>query len=123
MVQLVRRCVDHPGYHFVAVYGVSKNLRSRLDNTNVKFLGYRPQDDSKVFAAEIFASGAKEDEIAALFHGAHYCPMEFTGDASQIDEARCFGSAPRQCAVLHTITQSVQSINCGGACHAAGVWD
>jgi uronate dehydrogenase len=85
MVQLVRRCIDHSGYHFVAVYGVSNNLRSRWDNTNVKFLGYRPQDDSEVFAAEIFASGAKEDEIAALFHGAHYCPMEFTGDTSQID--------------------------------------
>ncbi len=85
MVQLVRRCIDHSGYHFVTVYGVSNNLRSRWDNTNVKFLGYRPQDDSEVFAAEIFASGAKENEIAALFHGAHYCPMEFTGDTSQID--------------------------------------
>ena len=73
----MRRCVDHSGYHFVVVYGVSNNLRSRWDNTNVKFLGYRPQDDSEVFAAEIFASGAKENEIAALFHGAHYCPMEF----------------------------------------------
>ena len=85
MVQLVRRCIDHPGYHFVVAYGVSNNLRSRWDNTNVKFLGYRPQDHSEVFAAEIFAGGAKENEIAAQFHGAHYCPMEFTGDTSQID--------------------------------------
>ena len=85
MVQLVRRCIDHSGYHFVVAYGVSNNLRSRWDNTNVKFLGYRPQDDSEVFAAEIFACGAKENEIAAQFHGAHYCPMEFTGDTLQID--------------------------------------
>jgi len=85
MVQLVRRCIDHPNYHFVTVYGISNNLRSRWDNTNVKFLGYRPEDNSEIFAAEILALGVKENEIAAQFHGAHYCPMEFTGDPSQID--------------------------------------
>jgi uronate dehydrogenase len=85
MVQLTRRCIDHPDYHFVIVYGVSKNLRSRWDNSNAKFLGYRPEDDSEVFAAEIFAEGKKENEISAQFHGAHYCPMEFSGDTSRID--------------------------------------
>src|SRR3984893_2295262 len=85
MVQLVRRCIDTPDYHFVTVYGVSNNLRSRWDNTNAKFLGYRPQDDSEVFAAEILAAGAKENDIAAQFHGRFYCPMEFSGDTSRIE--------------------------------------
>jgi uronate dehydrogenase len=85
MVQLTRRCIDYPNYHFVIVYGVSNNLRSRWDNTNVKFLGYRPEDDAETFAAEILAQGKKENEISAQFHGAHYCPMEFSGDTSQID--------------------------------------
>jgi uronate dehydrogenase len=85
MVQLVRRCIDHPDYHFVIAYGVSKNLRSRWDNTNVKFLGYAPQDDSEQFATEIFAEGKTENEISALFHGAHYCATEFDGDTSLID--------------------------------------
>ncbi len=85
MVQLVRRCIDHPDYHFVVVYGVSNNLRSRWDNTNAKFLGYRPQDDSEAFAAEILATGTKEDPIAAQFHGGFYTPMEFAGDPSRID--------------------------------------
>jgi len=85
MVQLVRRCIDHPSYHFVVVYGVSNNLRSRWDNTNAKFLGYRPEDDSEKFAAEILAQGKKENEIAAQFHGGFYIPMEFAGDASAID--------------------------------------
>jgi len=84
-VQLVRRCIDHPNYHFAIAYGVSNNLRNRWDNTNVKFLGYRPEDDSEVFAAEILAQGKKEDEISAQFHGAHYCPMGFTGDTAEID--------------------------------------
>jgi uronate dehydrogenase len=85
MVQLVRRCIDHPDYHFVIVYGVSNNLRSRWDNSNVKFLGYRPEDDAEVFAAEILALGKKENEIAAQFHGGFYTPIEFAGDATQID--------------------------------------
>src|SRR6516165_7813653 len=69
MVHLVRRCIDYPNYHFVIIYGVSNNLRSRWDNSNVKFLGYRPQ----------------EDPIAAQFHGGFYCPMEFAGDTTRID--------------------------------------
>jgi len=85
MVQLVRRCIDHPHYHFIVVYGVSDNLRSRWDNINVRFLGYRPQDDSETFAAEIFARGEKENDIAAQFHGGFYTPMEFSGDPDAID--------------------------------------
>jgi len=85
MVQLTRRCIDHPDYHFVIVYGVSNNLRSRWDNSNVKFLGYRPEDDAEVFAAEILALGKKENEIAAQFHGGFYTPIEFAGDPKQID--------------------------------------
>ncbi|MGB6536772.1 MAG: NAD(P)-dependent oxidoreductase [Xanthobacteraceae bacterium] len=85
MVQLVRRCIDHPQYHFVVVYGVSNNLRSRWDNTNAKFLGYRPQDDSEKFAAEILARGEKENEIAAQFHGGFYTPMEFSGNTDAIE--------------------------------------
>jgi len=85
MVQLVRRCIDHAHYHFVVIYGVSNNLRSRWDNTNAKFLGYRPEDDSEKFATEILAQGKKEDEIAAQFHGGFYTPMEFAGDPGAID--------------------------------------
>jgi hypothetical protein len=85
MVQLVRRCIDYPDYHFVIIYGVSNNVRGRWDNTNVKFLGYRPEDNSEVFASEILATGAQEDEIAAQFHGGFYCPMEFAGDPTMID--------------------------------------
>jgi uronate dehydrogenase len=85
LVQLVRRCIDHPHYHFVTMYGVSNNLRSRWDNSNVKFLGFCPEDDSEVFAAEILATGVKEDQIAAQFHGGFYCPIEFVGDILEID--------------------------------------
>jgi len=86
MAQLAMRCVEHPAYHFVVVYGVSNNLRNRWDNTPAKFLGYRPQDDAEVFAAQVLASSPPEDPIAAQFHGGMYCPIEFVGDPSRIED-------------------------------------
>ena len=59
--------------------------RSRWDNSKVKFLGYRPQDDAEAFAAEILALGKQENDIAAQFHGGFYCPIEFAGDAAAIE--------------------------------------
>lgn len=85
MAQLAYRCVEHPDYHFVAIYGVSNNLRNRWDNTPVKFIGYRPQDNAEDYATEVLASSPKEDPIAAQFHGGMYCPIEFVGDTTRID--------------------------------------
>ena len=85
MVQLVRRCIDCPDYHFVIVSGVSNNLRSRWDNSDVKFLGYGRGRFRRNLAAEILALGKQENEIAAQFHGGFYTPIEFSGDTTKID--------------------------------------
>jgi len=85
MAQLVRRCIDHPEFHFLVAYGVSANTRSRWTNAGVAFLGYVPEDDSERFAAEILALDIPEDAIAAQFHGGFACPIGFVGDASRID--------------------------------------
>jgi uronate dehydrogenase len=85
MVQLVRRCIDHPDYHYVVIYGVSNNTRSRWDNTDAKFIGYRPEDDSEIYAQEILARGEQENLISAQFHGGFFCPMEFAGDPDRIE--------------------------------------
>ena len=85
MAQLVRRCIDHPDYHYLVAYGVSNNKRSRWSNADVDFLGYRPQDDSEIFAERILAKGVVEDPIAARFHGGFFCPLEFDGDVDRID--------------------------------------
>ncbi|HEY9269821.1 NAD(P)-dependent oxidoreductase [Achromobacter sp.] len=84
MAQLAARCVEHESYHFTVVYGVSNNLRNRWDNSNAKFLGYAPQDDSEAFAPEILAQNIPEDPIAAQFHGGFYCPLEFVGTTDRI---------------------------------------
>lgn len=84
LAQLVRRCIDHADYHYLVAYGVSNNRRSRWSNAGVDFLGYRPQDDSEVFAERILAKGIIEDPVAAPFHGGFFCPLEFDGDVERI---------------------------------------
>ena len=85
MAQLTRRCIDHPGFHFVIAYGASRNTRGRWSNADVEFLHYAPQDDSEAFAPEILALDQAEDPISAQFHGGFHCPIGFVGDASRIE--------------------------------------
>jgi uronate dehydrogenase len=85
MVQLVRRAIDQPNYHFIVAYGVSNNARNRWDNSNVRFLGYQPEDDAEQYAAGILSSGAQEDEREALFHGGFGGLVEFAGQIDNID--------------------------------------
>jgi uronate dehydrogenase len=85
MVQLTRRCIDYPDYHFAVVYGVSGNARNRWDNANVRYLGYVPEDDAELQAARIAATGHAEDAREALFHGGFGCLVEFDGDPGRID--------------------------------------
>jgi len=85
MVQLTKRCIDHPDYHFVVVYGVSGNTRNRWDNADVRQLGYVPEDDAERYAAQIAATGQTEDAREALFHGGFGCLVEFDGSPERID--------------------------------------
>jgi uronate dehydrogenase len=85
MVQLTKRCIDYPDYHFVIVYGVSGNARNRWSNANARFLGYAPEDDAERSAARIAAAGVHEDAREALFHGGFGCLVEFDGDLRRID--------------------------------------
>ena len=85
MVQVTRRCIDYPDFHFAVVYGVSNNARNRWDNANVRYLGFVPEDDAELHAAEIAAAGKTEDAREALFHGGFGCLVEFDGDPLRIE--------------------------------------
>jgi uronate dehydrogenase len=84
-VQLAGCCIDAPDYHFVVVYGVSNNVRNRYRNAGVEFLGYRPQDNSEDYAAEIEQTPDTEGAISRQFHGGPYPEMDFDGDPAKID--------------------------------------
>jgi uronate dehydrogenase len=84
-VQLVGCCIDAPDYHFIVVYGISDNARGRYRNRDLDFLGYKPQDKSEDYAADIMRAPDTEDPISRQFHGGIYTPMGFDGDAAKIE--------------------------------------
>lgn len=77
MAQIASIGIDHPDIRFEIVYGVSGNQRSWYDNSNAVRLGYRPQDDSETFAAEILAREKPSDNaIAEKYQGGVFCTAE-----------------------------------------------
>ncbi len=90
--QLVRIGLEHPDIRFEIVYGVSGNKRSWYDNSNAYRLGYKPQDDSEPYAAEILAREANQpkDPVAERYQGGTFCAAEY--DAEQ--HAGLNGAAP-----------------------------
>lgn len=83
LVSLVRCCIEASSYHFIVLYGVSGNARSRWSDDASRLVGYVPEDN-----AETFANAFREPppgELASLFHGGETCSQEFTGDPDAID--------------------------------------
>lgn len=76
LAQLVSIGIDHPGIRFEIVYGVSGNTRSWYDNSNAYRLGYKPQDDSEAFAAEILSRNESEHPIGTLYQGGDFTHVE-----------------------------------------------
>jgi uronate dehydrogenase len=56
-VQLCSIGIEHPDLHYAIVYGMSGNKRAWWDAEPGRRLGYKPQDRSEDYAAEIMAKG------------------------------------------------------------------
>jgi len=85
LAQLVQIGIDHPDIRFEIVYGVSGNKRSWYDNSNAQRLGYKPQDDSEAYAAEVLAKekpGA--DPRSEMYQGGNFVLAEIGGDPSRV---------------------------------------
>jgi len=76
LAQLVTIGIEHPEIRFEVVYGVSANTRSWYDNANARRLGYRPQDDSEAFAAEVLARERPGDPVAERYQGGAFTVEE-----------------------------------------------
>lgn len=86
MAQLAQRCVEAPPFHFLVLYGVSANRRALWggDEAARAHVGYAPQDDAEVYAAELEGKAPAPGEVAALFHGGSVCALGFSGDPNRI---------------------------------------
>ena len=77
LAQLVTIGIEHPDIRFEIVYGISRNKRAWYDNSNAYRLGYKPQDDSEEWAAEILAKEKPGgDAIAENHQGGIFCSAE-----------------------------------------------
>ena len=87
LAQLFDRCLAAgPEVTFAVVNGISNNRVLRMDLEETKqLLGYAPQDDAEVFAAELEGKAAPGGEIAALFHGGSVCALGFTADPNRVE--------------------------------------
>jgi len=79
LTQLFRIGLEHPELRYEIVYGVSNNRRSWYDNSNAFRLGYKPQDDSEPYSAEVLAAEpAGADPIAEHYQGGTFCAEEYS---------------------------------------------
>jgi len=76
LAQLVSIGIEHPDIRFEIVYGVSANKRSWYDNSNARRLGYRPQDDSEIYAREVLAKEGPGHAIGDLYQGGAFTHVE-----------------------------------------------
>lgn len=78
LAQLIGIGLEAPGIRHEIVYGMSDNKRAWWDNSNALRLGYRPQDRSEDYAAEILASGRSltGDPRVDLNQGGSFCVEE-----------------------------------------------
>jgi uronate dehydrogenase len=87
MAQLVTIGIEQPDLHFEIVYGISDNARAWFDNSNAYRLGFRPQDQSEPYAAEIMKrEGPPGSAPADIFQGGGHCMSE-GGTRSQLATA------------------------------------
>ena len=76
IAQLVTIGIEHPEIKFEIVYGISANKRAWYDNANAFRLGYKPQDDSETYAAEVLAKEKRGDPTAEIYQGGVFCVAE-----------------------------------------------
>jgi len=88
LAQLVTIGIEHPDIRFEIVYGISKNTRAWYDNSNAYRLGYKPQDDSEQWAAEVLAKEKPGDPTAELYQGGMFCVAEDIPNPAPLPERK-----------------------------------
>jgi uronate dehydrogenase len=89
IAQLVAVGIEHPHVRFEIVYGISKNKRAWYDNSNAYRLGYKPQDDSEIYAEEVLArEKPTSDAIAETHQGGVFCTAEEVPNPAAPKEGR-----------------------------------
>ena len=81
LAQLCCIALDHPDIKFEIFYGASDNARCWWDNSNAEKHGYRPQDRSEDYAADVLAKEppASPDDRDEIYQGGAFVSVEQGG--------------------------------------------
>ena len=83
LARLVSVGIENPNISFEIVYGVSDNRRSWYDNSNARRLGFQPQDDAEIYAADVLAREKPGDPRTEMYQGGTFVLAEYGGDPSR----------------------------------------
>ena len=78
LILLVTRSIDSISTEFSIIYGVSKNDRKNIDNSEAGHIGFLPQDNAEEYALQIFESDLNEElnDPGNQFHGGPFASTE-----------------------------------------------
>ncbi len=77
LIRLVTSAVTTPITGFAVAYGVSNNDRVGVDNSKASFLGYRPEDNAEIYAADVLMKTSAPDlnDKAQTRHGGPFASV------------------------------------------------
>jgi uronate dehydrogenase len=76
---MITQCLEVPDVGYLAVWGISNNTRRYWNfGRDEERLGYKPKQDSEIYAAEIMAQKNPLDETAQRFQGGGFVTIDFT---------------------------------------------
>ena len=87
LAQLISIGLEHPDINYEIVYGMSDNKRAWWDNSNAQRLGYRPQDRSEDYAADVLAehSANTGNPLADARQGGDFVTAETIPNPAKVD--------------------------------------
>jgi len=78
LLRFIMCCITVPKVGFVVAWGVSNNTRSYWTPTGCEALGYRPEQNAEVYAAELLRQKNPLDATGQHFQGGSFAGIDFT---------------------------------------------
>ncbi|MGF6753490.1 NAD-dependent epimerase/dehydratase family protein [Paraburkholderia sp. GAS42] len=85
LMHFLDRCIEAEDVGFTVIWGVSANKRSWWDNRGAEHLGYQPQQDAEVYAAEILAAPNPLDALGQRYQGGSFVGLDYSRDDIDAD--------------------------------------
>ncbi|MFO0751617.1 MAG: NAD(P)-dependent oxidoreductase [Myxococcota bacterium] len=82
MVRLVTACVEAPTLGFAILAGTSRNTRRWMSDDGWAEVGYAPEDDAEVYAAQVEHLHGPDDDVTEQVQGGFFAARDFRGLAS-----------------------------------------